>query len=45
MGKLELGQMLEVNQRVTILENTKVVKVLNAEDTGDSDVIILAEEE
>jgi len=36
MGKLHLGEMTEVGQRLRNIENTKVVKV-KAEDDGDID--------
>ena len=48
MGKLFLGSVSEVAQRVKALEDTEVVKLIhdlnNAEGTEDSDVIIVAEE-
>jgi hypothetical protein len=37
--------MTELAQRVRDIENTDVLKAFNADGTGDSDIIILAEEE
>jgi hypothetical protein len=45
MGKLHIGEMTELAQRVRDIENTDVLKAFNADGTGDSDIIILAEEE
>ena len=45
MGKLHLGEMTEMAQRVKDLENTNVVKVLHdVESDGSSDIIISEEE-
>lgn len=38
MGKLHLGEMTEITQRIKNIENTKVVKV-KAESDGDTDAI------
>lgn len=45
MGKLHLGEITEVAQRVKTLENTEVVKTVDLETTTDSDVLIITEEE
>ena len=45
MGKLYLGQMTEVGQRLKTLEDTPVLKAFDADGTGDSDIIIIAEED
>ena len=45
MGKLYLGQMTEMAQRVRALEDTPVLKAFDADGTGDSDIVILADEE
>ena len=45
MGKLYLGQMTEMAQRVKTLEDTPVLKAYDADGTGDSDIVILADEE
>jgi hypothetical protein len=45
MGKLHIGEMTELAQRVRDIETTDVLKAFNADGTGDSDIIILAEEE
>jgi hypothetical protein len=44
MGKLHIGEMSELAQRVKTLENTDVLKAFDAEDTSDSDIIITSEE-
>ena len=44
MGKLHLGEMTEVAQRVKTLEETKVLKAFDA-DEANSDIIIVEEEE
>lgn len=41
MGKLNLGSMTELAQRVTTLENTEVLKSFDADGTVDSDIIIV----
>lgn len=43
MGKLELGKMTELASRVKALEDTNVLKSINADDTVDSDIIITEE--
>ena len=49
MGKLHLGEMTEMAQRVKTLEDTNVVKVINdltsVPDDPNSDIMIVAEEE
>ena len=45
MGKLHLGEMTELAQRVKTIEETKVLKLFDADGTADSDVLIIAEEE
>ena len=45
MGKLHLGEITEVAQRIKTLENTEVVKTVDLEATTDSDVLIITEEE
>ena len=47
MGKLHLGQVTELTQRIEALENTNVVKVIHDTDTieGTSDIIIAEEDE
>ena len=48
MGKLHLGEITEVAQRVKTMEDTNVLKLIHdldsAEGTIDSDVIVVAEE-
>lgn len=48
MGKLHLGEMTEMAQRVKILEETEVVKVIHDLDSVNSDpqsdIVIMAEE-
>jgi hypothetical protein len=44
MGKLHLGEMTEMAQRVKSLEDTSVLKAFDAEDAS-GDIIITAEEE
>lgn len=49
MGKLHLGEMTELAQRLKNLEETDVVKVIHnlkdAEDNLDSDICFVAEED
>ena len=45
MGKLHLGEMTELAQRVKTIEETKVLKLFDADNTADSDVLIIAEEQ
>ena len=45
MGKLHLGEMTEMAQRVKTLEDTKVLKAFDADGTSDSDIIIVSEED
>lgn len=45
MGKLHLGEMTEMAQRLKTLENTEVVKVIHeAEEDTQSDVVVMMEE-
>ena len=39
MGKLQIGSMTEMNQRITAIEETEVVKTMDVSDT-ESDVLI-----
>ncbi len=45
MGKLHIGEITEMAQRVKNLEDTKVLKLMNPETSSDSDIIISVEEE
>lgn len=45
MGKLHLGEMTEMAQRVKTLEDTEVLKAFDAEDSTGSDIIITAEDD
>ena len=45
MSKLHLGQTTELANRIKVLEETDVLKAFNADGSGDSDIIIVAEEE
>ena len=45
MGKLHIGEMTEMAHRVKTLEDTDVLKAFDADGTGDSDIIIIAEED
>ena len=45
MGKLHLGEITELSYRVKTLEDTNVLKAFDADGTGDSDIIITAEED
>jgi hypothetical protein len=45
MGKLHLGEITELSHRVRTLEDTDVLKAFDADGTGDSDIIITAEED
>ena len=45
MGKLHIGEMTELAQRVKTLEDTEVLMAFDADGTGDSDIIIKAEED
>ena len=45
MGKLRLGDMVEMAQRVKTLENTEVLKAIHsAEDNENSDIMIVEED-
>lgn len=45
MGKLHIGEMTEVANRVKNLENTEVLKAFNFEGSDDSDIAIVKNEE
>ena len=45
MGKLHLGEITEMAQRVKTLEDTEVLKAFDADGTGNSDIIITSEED
>ena len=45
MGKLHLGEMTEMAQRVKTLEDTDVLKAFDADGTDDSDIRIISVEE
>lgn len=45
MGKLHLGEVTELTQRIKTLEDTEVVKAIDTESTEGSDVIIIAEDD
>ena len=45
MGKLQLGAMTEMAQRVKNLEETDVLKAFDADGTSDSDIVITVDEE
>ena len=45
MGKLHIGEMTEMAQRVKTLEDTDVLKAFDADGTGDSDIFIVADED
>ena len=45
MGKLHIGEMTELAQRVRTLEDTDVLKAFDSDGTSDSDIIITAEED
>ena len=45
MGKLHISEITELAQRVKTIEETKVLKLFDADGTADSDVLIIAEEE
>lgn len=44
MGKLHIGSMTELSQRVKTLEDTPVLKSFDADGTSDSDIIIVSED-
>ena len=44
MGKLHIGEITEMSQRLKDLEESKILKAFDADGTGDSDIIITAEE-
>ena len=45
MGKLHLGETTELAQRIKTIEDTSVLKLMNADGTNDSDVIITVDDE
>ena len=45
MGKLHLGEITEMAQRVKTLEDTEVLKAFDADGTCNSDIIITSEED
>ena len=45
MGKLHIGEITEMAQRVKTLENTEVLKAFDADGSADSDIMIVSEEE
>lgn len=45
MGKLRIGDMSELSQRIKDLEDTNVLKAFIADGTGHSDIVITSEEE
>ena len=44
MGKLHLGEITEMAYRVNTLEETEVVKSIDAESTDDSDILLVTED-
>ena len=44
MGKLHIGEMTEMAQRVKTLEDTDVLKAFDADGTGGSDIVITMED-
>ena len=45
MGKLHIGEMTEMAQRVKNLEDTEVLKAFDADGTSDSDIVIVSKED
>lgn len=45
MGKLHIGEMTEMANRVKNLENTEVLKAFDFEGSDDSDIVIVKNEE
>ena len=45
MGKLHIGEITEMAQRVKTLEETDVLKAFDADGTGESDIVITVDEE
>lgn len=45
MGKLHLGEITELSQRVRNIEDTTVLMPMEADGTSDSDIIIISEDE
>jgi hypothetical protein len=44
MGKLHLGETTELAQRIKTIEDTPVLKLMDADGTSDSDIIIIDDE-
>ena len=44
MGKLHIGEMTEMAQRVRNLEDTDVLKAADTEGIKDSDILIVSDE-
>jgi hypothetical protein len=45
MGKLHLGEITEINNRLKAVEDVKVLKAFDAEGTSESDIVIVSDEE
>ena len=45
MGKLHLGEVTELSQRLKTIENTDVLKAFDPDGTSDSDIVITSSEE
>ena len=45
MGKLHLGEITEINNRLKAVEDVNVLKAFDAEGTSESDIIIVSDEE
>ena len=45
MGKLHLGEMTELAQRIKNVEDTEVLKAFDADGTSDSDIIIISDDD
>lgn len=45
MGKLHLGETTELAQRIKTIEDTPVLKLMDADGTSDSDIIITVDDE
>lgn len=45
MGKLQLGNMMELSERIAAIEETEVVKALTGETSEDSDIEIIEEDD
>jgi hypothetical protein len=44
MGKLHIGQISELSQRIKAIEDTEVVKVISIEEDADTSIVIEPEE-